>query len=119
MVRITFFLCCSLFLSYRCVANSLHSSKEKLKKVHDTMSRYELFAWPKNRPEKCSINSVAFSDIASQVSSIASSMAHGKCYEKHSKLIGDLSYLTRGLPQEKVKNVPEIENGALIDPEKK
>ena len=95
-----------------CNANSSHS---KLEKIEEQMRNFDLYAWPSTRPEKCSISSVAFSDIAAQVSSIAASMAHGKCYEKHSKLIGELSQMSRFLPSEEVDNLPKIENGALID----
>lgn len=82
------------------------------------MEDNHLFAWPKDRPEKCAIASVAFSGIADQVAAIASSMAYGKCYDKHSKLIGELSQISQGLPKEETENLLDIKNGALIQLDK-
>ena len=37
---------------------------------------------------------------------------------KHSKLIGELSQISQGLPREVVDHIPRIKNGALIELEK-
>ena len=86
--------------------------------IEKEMVEASLFAWPRERPERCAMASVAFSEVADQVAAIAAAMAHGKCYEKHSKLIGELSQISQGLPREVVDHIPRIKNGALIELEK-
>ena len=46
-----------------------------LNEIEKEMVEASLFAWPRERPERCAMASVAFSEVADQVAAIAAAMA--------------------------------------------
>ena len=97
--------------------SSIMQIKKQVEQIQVAATNQHLLPSSVGRAPHCPIEGQSFRGIADQMALISSSLVDGKCYEKHSKEIGEINRLSRKLAEEALDISPS-ENGSFVDSEK-
>jgi hypothetical protein len=97
--------------------SSIMQIKKQVEQIQVAATNQHLLPSSVGRAPHCPIEGQSFRGIADQMALISSSLVDGKCYEKHSKEIGEINRLSRKLAEEELDISPS-ENGSFVDSEK-
>ena len=97
--------------------SSIMQIKKQVEQIQVAATNQHLLPSSIGRAPHCPIEGQSFRAIADQMALISSSLVDGKCYEKHSKEIGEINRLSRKLAEEALDISPS-ENGSFVDSEK-